>query len=325
MRGTAAILIVLILLSCSWLPASGEASYSIGTISGEDSSRFVAQNSNLQETEFEDVQFAIRSLRDGEVDFVIGPHHLLTDSEMIAQWNTITVGEMFDISDYFIAMIRSDNSQDSGNEELRYAVNSALADIHQRGTAISTHQLWFSDMPQLDFYDFEEYEDAWPTPTEGGTLHRILFEDGDIGACMLNQDSSMTRFGASGELVGFEVDMAEMIANSIASHYEVELTLYSHNSGVFENVLSDLTESDLCDIAMASVTPDQVPGGFTSSSPYHVGGTVILSSAESPGIDSAAELFDSDQPKDDESDFDLRIVAILLLSVFILREAARKD
>ena len=142
---------------------------------------------------------------------------------------------------------------------------------------------------------------------------------------MLNQDSSMTRFGASGELVGFEVDMAEMIANSIASHYEVELTLYSHNSGVFENVLSDLTESDLCDIAMASVTPDQVPGGFTSSSPYHVGGTVILSSAESPGIDSAAELFDSDQPKDDESDFDLRIVAILLLSVFILREAARKD
>ena len=75
MRGIAAVLIVPILLSSSWLVASGEAIYSIGTISEEGSSHFIAQNSDLEEMEFENVQFAIRSLRDGEVDFLIGPHH----------------------------------------------------------------------------------------------------------------------------------------------------------------------------------------------------------------------------------------------------------
>ena len=52
---------------------------------------------------------------------------------------------------------------------------------------------------------------------------------------------------------------------------------------------------------------------------------MILSSTESPDIDSASELFDLGIPGVDESDFDLRIVAIFILSVFILREAARKD
>ena len=318
-------LIVPILLSSSWLVASGEAIYSIGTISEEGSSHFIAQNSDLEEMACENVQFAIRSLRDGEVDILIGPHHLMADSEVLAQWPTIAVDEMFDISDYFVAIIRSDNSQELGNDELRYAVNSALADIHQRGTAISTHQLWFADRPQLDFSDFESYEDAWPTPTEGGTLHRILYEDSDLGVCMLDQESPMTRYGNNGELVGFEVDMAELITNSIASHYEVELTLFTHDSGVFDNSLSDLSESDLCDIAMSSVKQDQIPGDFISSSPYHVGGTVILSSSESPEIDSAMELFDSQKPQEEESEFDLRIVAIFVLSVFIVREVLRKD
>ena len=325
MRGIAAILIVPILLSSSWLAASGEAVYSIGTISEEGSSQYVAQNSDLEEIEFENAQFAIRSLRDGEVDFLIGPHHLLADSEVIAQWPTIAVDEMFDISDYFVAIIRSDNTQESGNDELRYAINSALADIHQRGTAISTHQLWFSDRPQLDFSDFDSYDGAWPTPTEGGTLHRILYEDSDLGVCMLDQESPMTRYGNNEQLVGFEVDMAELIMNSIASHYEVELSLFTHDSGVFDNSLSDLSESDLCDVAMSSVKSDQIPGGFTSSSPYHVGGTVILSSSESPEIDSAAELFDSQQLQEEESEFDLRIFAIFILSLFIVREVLRKD
>jgi hypothetical protein len=222
-------------------------------------------------------------------------------------------------------MIRSDSSQESGNDELRYAVNSALADIFQRGTAFSTHQLWFADLPQLQSSNFEMYEDAWPTPTEGGTLHRILYEDTDLGVCMLDQESSMTGIDDNDELVGFEVDMAEMITNSIASHYEVELTLYSHDSGVFENVLSDLTQSDLCDIAMASVTADMIPGGFITSSPYHVGGTVIVSSSESPEISNVANLFSPHGPQDAESNFDLRIIAIFILLIFIVNEAARKD
>jgi hypothetical protein len=119
--------------------------------------------------------------------------------------------------------------------------------------------------------------------------------------------------------------MAELIMNSIASHYEVELTLFTHDSGVFDNSLSDLSESDLCDVAMSSVKSDQIPGGFISSSPYHVGGTVILSSSESPEIDSAAELFDSQQLQEEESEFDLRIFAIFILSLFIVREVLRKD
>ena len=142
---------------------------------------------------------------------------------------------------------------------------------------------------------------------------------------MLDQESPMTRYGNNGELVGFEVDMAELITNSIASHYEVELTLFTHDSGVFDNSLSDLSESDLCDIAMSSVKQDQIPGDFISSSPYHVGGTVILSSSESPEIDSAMELFDSQKPQEEESEFDLRIVAIFVLSVFIVREVLIKD
>ena len=325
MRGLAAVLIVPILISSSWVMASGESVYSIGTIAGEDSSHFIAHNSELEEVEYENVPFAMRALRDGNVDYVIGPHHLLTDSEMIAQWSTISVLDMFDISDYFVAMIRSDSSQESGNDELRYAVNSALADIFQRGTAFSTHQLWFADLPQLQSSNFEMYEDAWPTPTEGGTLHRILYEDTDLGVCMLDQESSMTGIDDNDELVGFEVDMAEMITNSIASHYEVELTLYSHDSGVFENVLSDLTQSDLCDIAMASVTADMIPGGFITSSPYHVGGTVIVSSSESPEISNVANLFSPHGPQDAESNFDLRIIAIFILLIFIVNEAARKD
>jgi len=325
MKGIAAVLIVPILLSSSWVLASGESVYSIGTIAGEESSHFIAQNSELQEVEFENVPFAMRALRDGDVDYVIGPHHLLTDSEMITQWSTISVHDMFDISDYFVAMIRSDSSQETGNDELRYAVNSALADIFQRGTAFSTHQLWFADLPQLQFSNYEMYEDAWPTPTEGGTLHRILYEDTDMGVCMLDQDSSMTKIGNNGGLVGFEVDMAEMITNSIASHYEVELTLYRHNSGVFENVLGDLTDSDLCDIAMASITTDQMPEGFISSSPYHVGGSVLLSSSESPEISDVADLFSPHSPQGEGSNFDLRIIAIFLLTVFIVREAVRKD
>ena len=325
MRGLAAVLIVPILISSSWVLASGESVYSIGTIAAEDSSHFIAHNSELEEVEYENVPFAMRALRDGDVDYVIGPHHLLTDSEMIAQWSTISVLDMFDISDYFVAMIRSDSSQESGNDELRYAVNSALADIFQRGTAFSTHQLWFADLPQLQYSNFEMYEDAWPTPTEGGTLHRILYEDTDMGVCMLDQESSMTRIDDNGELVGFEVDMAEMITNSIASHYEVELTLYRHESGVFENVLSDLTQSDLCDIAMASVTADMIPGGFISSSPYHVGGTVIGSSSESPEISNVADLFNLHDPQDDESNFDFRIIVIFILAIFVVREAVRKD
>ena len=325
MKRIAVALIVPILLSSSWVLVSGESVYSIGTIAGEDSSHFVAQNSELEEVEYENVPFAMRALRDGDVDYVIGPHHLLTDSEMIAQWSTISVLDMFDISDYFVAMIRSDSSQESGNDELRYAVNSALADIFQRGTAFSTHQLWFADLPQLQSSNFEMYEDAWPTPTEGGTLHRILYEDTDMGVCMLDQESSMTRIDDNGELIGFEVDMAEMITNSIASHYEVQLTLYRHESGVFDNVLSDLTQSDLCDIAMASVTADMIPGGFISSSPYHVGGTVIVSSSESPEISNVADLFGPRDSQVGESNFDLRIIAIFILAIFIVREAVRKD
>ena len=40
----------------------------------------------------------------------------MADSEVIAQWPTIAVDEMFDISDYFVAIIRSDNSQELGND-----------------------------------------------------------------------------------------------------------------------------------------------------------------------------------------------------------------
>ena len=53
--------------------------------------------------------------------------------------------------------------------------------------------------------------------------------------------------------------------------------------------------------------------------------SVILSSSESPEIDSAMELFDSQKPQEEESEFDLRIVAIFVLSVFIVREVLRKD
>ena len=52
---------------------------------------------------------------------------------------------------------------------------------------------------------------------------------------------------------------------------------------------------------------------------------MILSSSESPEIDSAMELFDSQKPQEEESEFDLRIVAIFVLSVFIVREVLRKD
>ena len=326
MRGAlVALWLSALVLSAPAAVAEGGLQYNVGTSQETPASHLIDSYEHIIETGYEDHQFAMRALMVGEIDFMLTSHLIAADSANRANMPGLSILGMVEETESYVPVARSDTQDDWGNLELLKAINAALGGIFSSSTGQQAYLTWFLGETELKDSDFVSVIGDWPTPTEGGTLYRILEGEKELVACMYNQDSPMSNLDDNAEMQGYEVEISKMVVSRMESHYEVQIPFRPLDSGGEFEAIENLRRTDTCDFVMASITNSKaVSKGMRGGVPYHIEGIVLMASAESPHLDTAQGLFLSND-EGVQSDFDQRWIAIALLSVLIVYLLVRRN
>jgi len=234
---------------------------------------------------------------------------------------------MIEETESYVPVVRTDSQDDRGNTELLNAISAALGEVFSSSTGQQAYMAWFHGETELKGSDFSSVMGDWPTPTEGGTLYRIIEGEKEMVACMYDQGSPMSKLDESAEIQGYEVEISRMVVSRMESHYSVDrgIDFRAWNSGGEFEAVEDLRRADTCDFVMASMTNAKaVSKGMRGGAPYHIEGIVLMASAYSPPLDNAQGLF---VPHDEDAanEFDRRWIAIAFLSLFIIYQLVRRN
>ena len=316
-----------LVLSAHPVVAAGGVQYNVASSQETPVSHLIDSHPHLVENGHEDYQFAMRALMAGEEDFMLTSHLIAANPANTANMPGLYIIGMIEETESYVPVVRTDSQDDRGNTELLNAISAALGEVFSSSTGQQAYMAWFHGETELKGSDFSSVMGDWPTPTEGGTLYRIIEGEKEMVACMYDQGSPMSRLDESAEIQGYEVEISRMVVSRMESHYSVDrgIDFRAWNSGGEFEAVEDLRRADTCDFVMASMTNAKaVSKGMRGGAPYHIEGIVLMASAYSPPLDNAQGLF---VPHDEDAanEFDRRWIAIAFLSLFIIYQLVRRN
>ena len=316
-----------LVLSATPIVALGGVQYNVASSQETPVSHLIGSYGHIIENGYEDHQLAMRALMSGEEDFMLTSHLIAADPANTDNMPGLYIIEMIEETESYVPVVRTDTQDDRGNTELLDAISAALGEVFSSSSGQQAYMAWFHGETELKGSDFSSVMGDWPTPTEGGTLHRIIEGEKEMVACMYDQGSPMSKLDESAEMEGYEVEISRMVVNRMESHYSVDrgIEFRTWNSGGEFEAVEDLRRADTCDFVMASMTNAKaVSKGMRGGAPYHIEGIVLMASDNSPPLDTAQELFVS-HDEDAANEFDRRWIAIALLSLFIIYQVVRRN
>ncbi len=304
-----------LVLSAHPVVAAGGVQYNVASSQETPVSHLIDSHPHLVENGHEDYQFAMRALMAGEEDFMLTSHLIAANPANTANMPGLYIIGMIEETESYVPVVRTDSQDDRGNTELLNAISAALGEVFSSSTGQQAYMAWFHGETELKGSDFSSVMGDWPTPTEGGTLYRIIEGEKEMVACMYDQGSPMSKLDESAEIQGYEVEISRMVVSRMESHYSVDrgIDFRAWNSGGEFEAVEDLRRDDTCDFVMASMTNAKaVSNGMRGGAPYHIEGIVLMASAYSPPLDNAQGLF---VPHDEDAAnvLDLRVIAIAFL------------
>lgn len=323
MRGVhsnSAILLILVLLSAVVPAQAGAGEYSIGVVEGTPAVSYMHDYSHLDEITFLNDGMAIRGLINGEFDFLIADHLVLADITGNFDYNEMSILGGVGESWKAVPVVRSDSTEDYGNIELLQAVNAAIAEIYQSGEYEILYSTWFTDMSNIQEFDYiASLNDGWPTVSSGGRLEKILNHDKEFLACTYDQSNGLSSTDDEGNIIGFEIDLVESISKKIAEHYGFDFGFRIIENFEKIGVVNELLNQENCDFGLAGFTSGEaITNGLHPGIPYYSGGMVIAASTQSPIVESVASIFEAPELIEDADSFDLRLIFIGILAIFIV-------
>jgi hypothetical protein len=323
MRGAhsnSAILLILVLLSAVVPAQAGAGEYSIGVIEGTPAVTYMHNYNHLEEVTFLNDEMAIRGLINGEIDFLIADHLVLAEITEYFDYNAMSVLGGVGESWKAVPVVRSDSTEDYGNIELLQAVNAAIAEIYQEGEYGILYSTWFIGMINIEESDYiASLNDGWPTASSGGRLEKILNLDKEFLACTYDQGNGLSSTDSEGNIIGFEIDLAELISKKISEHYGSDFGFRVIGNFEKTGVLNELLYEENCDFGLAGfISSEAITNGLHPGIPYYSGGMVIAASMQSPNVESISSIFEAPEVIEDVDGFDLRLILIGFLALFIV-------
>ena len=302
---------------------SASSEYTVASSEETPVAYLLDTHSHITEQNYLDYNMAMRDLMVGNVDFFLTSQMIASDPENSEDTPGLEIIGMVELTDYYVPAVRPDTQLDFGNGELIEAINSALKEIFSSNSDSDAYLTWFLGEPEMDMSLISQTH-QWPTPTEGGVLYEMIHDEQELVACMYDQDSPMSWLDGSAVMRGFEVDIFEMVAARISSHYSSVISFRAWDSGgEFESV-QDLKRGD-CDFLLGSMTSQKaVSKGLRGGQTYYVAGIVLMASEHSPILDDVNDIFGEDDNPIADS-LDRRWILISLLAVFIIYQSSRRD
>ena len=323
MRGadsTSVLLLIIVIMAAVVPVQAGTGEYSIGVIEGTPAASYIHDYSHLDEVTFLNNEMAIRGLINGEIDFLIADHLVLADMTGNFDFNEMSVLGGVGESWKAVPVVRSDSTENYGNIELLQAVNAAIAEIYQSGEYEMLYSSWFTGMSNIEESDYiASLNDGWPTASSGGRLEKILNLDKEFLACTYDQSNGLSSTDDEGNVIGFEIDLAESISKKIAEHYGSDIGV--RIIGFLEKigVVNELLDEENCDFGLAGfISGEAITIGLHPGIPYYSGGMVIAASMQSPNVESISTIFEAPEIVEGVDGFDLRLILIGFLALFIV-------
>jgi branched-chain amino acid transport system substrate-binding protein len=152
---------------------------------------------------YDDFPSVIAAVNAGEADYAMG------DSPVLALSGTLLT--TFSDETFGLAV-----RQDSG--ELLDALNVAITAIVDSGEYDLIFGAWFEGTVVLTDDRDADTASAYPSPSEGSTLTSIL-ESGAMKICSDTAYPPFENIDENGNAVGFDIDVANALADEIAAHY----------------------------------------------------------------------------------------------------------
>lgn len=152
---------------------------------------------------YDDFPSVTAAVSNGEADYAMGDSPVLSLSgELLTTFSDETFG---------IAV-----REDSG--ELLDALNVAITAIVDSGEYDLIFGAWFDGAVVLTDDRDDNTASAYPSPSEGSTLTAVL-ESGSLKLCSDTAYPPFENIDENGDVVGFDVDIANALVDEIAAHY----------------------------------------------------------------------------------------------------------
>ena len=180
------------------------AGTTIALQSGTTSDLYAAENLGAATiAAYDDFPSVIAAVNAGEADYAMG------DSPVLALSGTLLT--TFSDETFGLAV-----RQDSG--ELLDALNVAITAIVDSGEYDLIFGAWFEGTVVLTDDRDADTASAYPSPSEGSTLTSVL-ESGWLKICSDTAYPPFENIDETGNPVGFDIDVANALADEIAAHY----------------------------------------------------------------------------------------------------------
>jgi len=180
------------------------AGTTIALQSGTTSDLYAADNLGAATiAAYDDFPSVIAAVNAGEADYAMG------DSPVLALSGTLLT--TFSDETFGLA-VRQDSN------ELLDALNVAITAIVDSGEYDLIFGAWFEGTVVLTDDRDADTASAYPSPSEGSTLTSIL-ESGTMAICSDTAYPPFENIDENGNAVGFDIDVANALADEIAAHY----------------------------------------------------------------------------------------------------------
>ena len=180
------------------------AGTTIALQSGTTSDLYAADNLGAATiAAYDDFPSVIAAVNAGEADYAMG------DSPVLALSGTLLT--TFSDETFGLA-VRQDSN------ELLDALNVAITAIVDSGEYDLIFGAWFEGTVVLTDDRDADTASAYPSPSEGSTLTKIL-ESGTMAICSDTAYPPFENIDENGNAVGFDIDVANALADEIAAHY----------------------------------------------------------------------------------------------------------
>ena len=180
------------------------AGTTIALQSGTTSDLYAAENLGAATiAAYDDFPSVIAAVNAGEADYAMG------DSPVLALSGTLLT--TFSDETFGLA-VRQDSN------ELLDALNVAITAIVDSGEYDLIFGAWFEGTVVLTDDRDADTASAYPSPSEGSTLTKIL-ESGTMAICSDTAYPPFENIDENGNAVGFDIDVANALADEIAAHY----------------------------------------------------------------------------------------------------------
>jgi len=173
---------------------------------------------------------------------------------------------------------------DNGETIPRYWFNDGYPDCSDGSDEITSNE-----DPTLHYDWQEDQPTEFPVPTEGSSLHHVL-STGELTYCTDPFYPPFESYDDNGEMVGFDVDVADHLASALSEEYGTPVQFVPVESG-WDPIIPNLNSGEMCDAIISAMTKTyarDAVADFTRG--YYTSSQGVIGGSGSAPISDASEL-----------------------------------